>query len=84
MGFARLRVVGKANSVRPVIKRMHPRSPLSLYLPPSFLRVPGPRLLKLIATIKNVYCSTSEKGDDDNNDADTGGKGAVAAAMAIY
>ena len=83
MGFARLRVVGKVNSVRPVIKRMHPRSPLSLYLPPSFLRVPGPRLLKLIATIKNVYCSTSEKGDD-NNDADTGGKGAVAAATAIY
>ena len=51
---------------------MHPPS---LYLPPSFLRVPGPKLLKLIATIKNVYCSTSEKGDDDNNDADTGGEG---------
>ena len=83
MGFARLRVVGKVNSVRPVIKRMHPRPP-PLYLPPSFLRVPGPRLLKLIATIKNVYCSTSEKGDDDDNDADTGGKGAVAAATAIY
>ena len=49
--------------------------PLSLYLPPSFLRVPGPRLLKLIATIKNVYCSTSEKGDDDDMTPTPGGRG---------
>ena len=41
-------------------------------------------LKKLIATIKNNYCSTSEKEDDDKKVADTGGKGPAAAAAAIY